>query len=106
MTLATMADFRLDSYVVDSLMADLTGHDHRPSAFIVYLLLWARTRNVRARRVVCSYQDIATETGLAKRTVQTAVSHLARRRLISVRQATPTATPEYEVLTPWRRSPA
>ncbi len=101
-----MAHFRLDSYVVDSLMPDLTGHDHRPSAFMVYLLLWARTRNERGRRVACSYQDIATDTGLAKRTVQIAVRHLARRKLISVRQAAPTATPEYEVLTPWRRSPS
>ena len=98
-----MANLPLDSYVVDSLMPDLTGHDHRPSAFIVYLLLWARTRNERARRVACSYQDIATYTGLAKRTVQIAVRHLVRRKLISVRQTTPTATPEYEVLTPWRR---
>ena len=98
-----MADFRLDSYVVDALLPDLIGHDHRPSAFIIYLLLWARARTGRSRRVTCSYQDIASDTGLGKRTVQIAVRHLARRKLISVRQSTPTATPEYEVLTPWRR---
>jgi hypothetical protein len=99
-----MGEIRVDAYIVESLMPDLAGHDHRPSAFIVYLLLWARTRNERGRRVTCSYQDISAETGLAKRTVQIAVRHLVRRKLISVVQATPTATPMYEVLTPWRRA--
>jgi len=101
-----MADFRVDTYVVDSLLPDLIGHDHRPSAFIVYLFLWARARIARSRRVACSYQDMASDTGLGKRTVQIAVRHLSRRKLISVRQATPTSTPEYEVLTPWRRPTA
>ena len=98
-----MPDIRLDPYIIESLMPDLNGHDHRPSAFIVYLLLWSLARNERGSPVACSYQDIATNTGLAKRTVQTAVRHLARRKLISVRQSTATATPVYEVLTPWRR---
>jgi hypothetical protein len=42
-------------------------------------------------------------TGLAKRTVQLAVAHLARRRLLAVAQATQTATPVYTVLMPWKR---
>src|ERR1041385_7594092 len=33
----------LDRYVIDVLMRDLVGHDHTPSAFLVYLWLWART---------------------------------------------------------------
>jgi hypothetical protein len=98
-----MPDIRLDPYIVESLMPDLNGHDHRPSAFIVYLLLWSQARSERGGAVTCSYQDLATNTGLAKRTVQTAVSHLVRRKLIYVRQSTLTATPVYEVLTPWRR---
>jgi predicted DNA-binding transcriptional regulator len=93
---------QLDPYILESLLPDLTGHDHRPSAFIVYLLLWSRTRGRRGQGVACSYQDIATDTGLAKRTVQIAVAHLLRRKLLSVRQATTTAIPVYEVLTPWR----
>jgi hypothetical protein len=94
---------QLDPYILESLLPDLTGHDHRPSAFIVYLLLWSRARGRRGQGVACSYQDIATDTGLAKRTVQIAVAHLVRRKLLNVRQATTTATPVYEVLTPWRR---
>ena len=31
----------LDDYVVEVLMRDLVGHDHIPSAFLVYLHLWA-----------------------------------------------------------------
>jgi hypothetical protein len=42
-------------------------------------------------------------TGLAKRTVQLAVAHLVRRRLLAVAQATLTATPVYTVLMPWKR---
>ena len=52
----------------------------------------------------CSYQEIAMRTGLAKRTVQLAVAHLARRRLLAVAQATLTATPVYTVLMPWKRA--
>src|SRR5262249_46109594 len=94
---------RLDPYLVDSLLPDLAGHDHRPSAFLVYLSLWHSAGGARKKGVRCSYQEIATRTGLAKRTVQLAVQHLARRKLVAVEQATPTATPIYSVLTPWRR---
>ena len=31
------------AYVLDTLMADLVGHDRQPSAFLVYLHLWRRT---------------------------------------------------------------
>ena len=34
----------LDPYILDVLMRDLVGHDHTPSAFLVYLWLWGRTR--------------------------------------------------------------
>jgi hypothetical protein len=98
-----MTTLRLDSYLVESLLPDLTGHDHRPSAFLVYLFLWHAAGGARKKGIACSYQEIAMRTGLAKRTVQLAVAHLVRRRLLAVAQATPTATPVYTVLMPWKR---
>jgi hypothetical protein len=99
-----MTTLRLDAYLVDSLLPDLTGHDHRPSAFLVYLFLWHAAGGAKKKGIACSYQEIAARTGLAKRTVQLAVQHLGNRKLISVEQASLTATPVYSVLTPWRRS--
>ncbi len=98
-----MTSLRLDPYLIDALLPDLTGHDHRPSAFLVYLILWHAAGGAKKKRVACSYQEIATRTGLAKRTVQLAVQHLANRKLIAVEQASLTATPVYSVLSPWRR---
>ena len=98
-----LTTIRFDSYLIDSLLPDLTGHDHRPSAFLVYLMLWHAARVAKQKGVAFSYQEIATRTGLAKRTVQLAVRHLANRRLIAVEQASLTATPVYTVLSPWRR---
>src|SRR5215831_11060440 len=95
---------RLDPYLVESLLPDLAGHDHRPSAFLVYLFLWHAVGGARKKGIACSYQEIAARTGLAKRTTQLAVQHLARRKLLAVDQATPTSTPIYRVLTPWQRS--
>ena len=34
-----MRQFRLDTYVMDTLMPDLVLHDRQPSAFLVYLQL-------------------------------------------------------------------
>src|SRR4051812_29851149 len=34
----------VDAYVIDSLLADLVGHDRRPAAFILFLFLWRKTR--------------------------------------------------------------
>ena len=98
-----MTSLRLDPYVVESLLPDLAGHDHRPSAFLVYLFLWHAAGGARKKATACSYQEIAARTGLAKRTAQLAVQHLANRKLIAVEQAHLTATPVYTVLTPWRR---
>ena len=99
-----MTNPRLDPYLVDSLLPDLTGHDHRPSAFLVYLFLWHLAGGARKKGVACSHQEIAMRTGLAKRTVQLAVRHLSLRKLLAVQQATLTATPVYYVLTPWKRA--
>ncbi|HEX4097947.1 MAG TPA: helix-turn-helix domain-containing protein [Caulobacteraceae bacterium] len=93
----------LDPYVVDVLMRDLVSHDHAPSAFLVYLWLWARTEGGQ-RRFSASLAGIALETGLSKSSVQNAVRQLAqRRRLIAVTREGPTSPPIYQVLTPWIR---
>jgi helix-turn-helix protein len=98
-----MKVLRLDSYVVESLMADLVGHDKKPSAFAVYLYLWHRLATARARKVPASYQRIADDTGLSKSAVQASIRHLLRRRLIHCALPAKTATPVYSVLRPWRR---
>ena len=93
----------LDPYVIDVLMRDLVSHDHAPSAFLVYLWLWARTDGGR-RRFAASLAGIAQETGLSKSSVQNAVRQLRQRRqLLAVTRDGPTTPPVYEVLKPWVR---
>jgi hypothetical protein len=94
----------LDPYIVDVLMRDLTGHDRRPSAFLVYLLLWHRTAGSGVRSVRLSHRAIAEATGLSKSAVQAAVRTLARRRLVRSQRDGRTATPEYVVERPWIRA--
>jgi len=50
-----------------------------------------------------SHAVLAELIGISKRSVQSAVAHLAERRLIRRRRARPTAVPVYTVLTPWIR---
>jgi hypothetical protein len=90
----------LDPYVLDVLMRDLVGHDRSPSAFLVYLFLWQRTRDGESRLPL---QRIAEGTGLSKRGVQAAIVHLEKRRLLRVTRESITAVPEYAVLRPWAR---
>jgi hypothetical protein len=91
----------IDTYVLDSLMPDLVGHDRRPAALLVFLYLWRRTES-GARAAVVSLSMIADGTGLAKRSVQTALAHLQRRDLIGVRRASATAAPVVTLLCHWR----
>jgi hypothetical protein len=100
----------LDSYIIDTLMPDLVGHDKQPSAFIVFLYLWARARRRPAgvhgpagKWTKASLQQIATDSGLSKSAVQNAVTSLKRRRLIQTFQESATSIPEYLVHAPWRR---
>ena len=93
--------FHVDTYVMETLMADLVLHDRQPSAFLVYLHLWYRSRS--RGHVAASHQTIALATGLSKSAVQKAVRTLARRRLIHTARESPTAVPIYTVLRPWRR---
>ena len=90
----------VDRYVIDTLMADLVGHDHRPSAFLVYLAILAAAADGRA---ALSHAELAERTGLSKRTAQLAVTALRNRSLIAVVKRGPTDIPEYRPLSPWRR---
>lgn len=93
--------YELDGYVLDTLMRDLVGHDHRPSAFIVYLALWSLDGvNLRL-----SHAQLAEHTGLSKRGVQAAVQHLTGRNLIRAVRTAATDVTRYEVLAPWRELP-
>jgi len=91
----------IDDYVLDVLMRDLVGHDHAPSAFVVYCFLWRATAGTRPRHVRISHSGIAGETGLSKSAVQAALRRLNRRRLIRSERETPTATPVHFLLRPW-----
>jgi hypothetical protein len=94
--------FRLDAYVVETLLPDLVLHDRQPSAFLVYLYLWYRSAG-RAAPVRASHQDMVSATGLSKSAVQGAVRTLVRRRLLRASREGITAVPRYTVLRPWRR---
>jgi DNA-binding MarR family transcriptional regulator len=93
----------LDPYVLDVLMADLVGHDRAPSAYLVYMKLWHLCGGPGKKAAPLSLQMLATETGVSKSSVQSAVRRLKRRGLIHVRRNAPTAVPLYTVLTPWLR---
>jgi DNA-binding MarR family transcriptional regulator len=103
---AEKPSFRVDRYVVDVLLRDLAGHDRSPAAFLVYLLLWRRTRGERAKTATLSHRDIADETGLSKSAVQQALRILHRRGLVKSKRRHETATPEHRVVRTWVRDRA
>lgn len=94
---------QLDEYIIDTLMVDLVGHDRQPSAYLVYLFLWRATHGKRQTTAQVALQDIAEETGLSKRSVQSAIGWLAKRALIAVARERITAVPVYTVNRPWKR---
>jgi len=91
----------LDAYVLDALMPDLVGHDRRPSAFIVYLYLWRRSKS-GTQSVCASHQMLADGTGLSKGSVQGALRSLVRRQLLEVKRRNATAAPIYTLRCHWR----
>lgn len=93
----------LDPYIIDSLLPDLAGHDKRPSAFIVYLALWRMSAHDLAKGVRIPLARLADATGLSRSTVQHALTHLAKRQLLTTRRATPTAVPLHAIQRPWSR---
>ena len=91
----------LDDYVVDVLMRDLVGHDHRPASFLVYL--WLAAEQARRRGgVQVSYQELAESVGVSKSSAQAAVGWLVRRKLLAATKENATAVPSYAVLSPWK----
>lgn len=98
-----MGSVAIDGYVLDTLMADLVGHDRQPSAFIVYLFLWRQTHGSGHPTAQLSLLDLALGTGLSKRAVQEALRWLSKRRLISLQREGITAIPVYTVRRPWLR---
>lgn len=91
----------LDSYVIDTLMADLVGHDRKPAAYIVYLAL-LRLRGASGETAI-SLQGLATATGLSKSAVQRSVTHLIRRELLGIQRGSATDVRRYRCLSPWLR---
>jgi DNA-binding MarR family transcriptional regulator len=92
----------IDDYVVDVLMRDLIGHDQKPSAYLVYLHLYAEAARTKWRPISASVRTIADVTGLSKSAVHAALTHLRRRRLIATAADHATATPRHSVLRHWR----
>jgi DNA-binding GntR family transcriptional regulator len=97
------ATVSIDAYILDTLMADIVGHDRQPSAFLVYVFLWRRTHGDGQPSVQVSLLDIAASTGLSKRAVQDALGLLSKRRLLSIQRESITAIPVYSVRRPWAR---
>ena len=91
----------LDAYVIDALMPDLVGHDHKPSAFVVYLFLFRKTQG-GARSTCVSHAMIADATGLSKSSVQAAVDALKRRALVTAKKKNATSAPVYTLKCHWR----
>src|SRR5215469_5783513 len=100
----TMERFAVDPYVLDVLMPDLVGHDHRPAAFVVYLYLLRQAARARRDTVQVSLQTIASGTGLSKSTVQAALRHLLRRRLLDPGVSVTVTAPLRRILRPWSRA--
>jgi len=89
----------IDRYVIHTLMRDLVAHDHRPSAFLIYLAL---LELADAGRPAPSHAQLADLCGLSKRAVQDALRHLAQRQLISIERRGRTEPAILRPLAPWR----
>jgi len=100
--MASVATLAFDAYVVDVLLPDLVGHDRRPSAFLVYVVLAGLARRTGRDRVSASLETIAVKTGLSKSSVQSALRHLRRRGLLKDEPASST-DPIRTILRPWIR---
>ena len=83
-------------------LRDLIGHDQKPSAYLVYLHLYAEAARTKWRPISASVRTIADVTGLSKSAVHAALTHLRRRQLIATTADYVTATPRQRVLRHWR----
>jgi hypothetical protein len=91
----------IDEYVLDVLLPDLTRHDHSPSAFLVYLVIWTALFRLEQRHTALSLQQLAQNSGLSKSAVQGAIRLLKRRGLLKITKSSPTAVPQYELVRHW-----
>jgi hypothetical protein len=92
-----------DDYVIDVLMRDLTGHDRKPTSFLVYL--WIAARQSRTRKPVqISYQEMAESIGVSKSSAQAATTWLLSRKLLSATKENVTAIPCYTIHRPWSKT--
>jgi DNA-binding MarR family transcriptional regulator len=98
-----MNHIAIDEYVLDVLLPDLAGHDHSPTAFLVYVVLWTALFRLEQRRVAMSLRQIAEKTGLSVSAVQAAVRLLKRRGLVKIIKTAPTSVPQYELVRHWVR---
>ena len=98
-----MRKLSIDEYIVDTLMGDLCGHDRQPSAFLVYLFLYCKTKSIKQRSIEISLRNIAESTGLSKRSVQNAINRLHDRQLVGIARRGITDIPRYSVFSPWLR---
>jgi hypothetical protein len=89
-----------DDYVIDVLMRDLTGHDRKPTSFLIYLWLSAE-QSRRQAPVQVSYHELAESVGASKSSAQSAINWLLRRKLLSASKENATAIPSYTVHKPW-----
>jgi hypothetical protein len=92
----------IDDYILDTLMRDLVGHDHRPAAYLVYVWLCGEQAR-RSEPLRVSYPELAQSTGLSRSAVQSAVAWLKRRKLISATKENATDVPTYTLHRPWKR---
>lgn len=100
---SAMEHIPIDEYVIDVLLPDVTGHDHAPTAFLVYIVLWTALYRGEQKRIALSLENLSERTGLSKSGVQSAVRLLQRRGLIKVFKDRPTAVPGYELVRHWVR---
>jgi hypothetical protein len=92
----------IDDYILDTLLRDLTGHDRKPAAFLVYL--WLTGEQARRRSpVAISYLELAQNTGLSRSSTQASIRWLLRRKLLTSTKANATAVPVYTVQFRWRK---
>jgi CRP-like cAMP-binding protein len=98
-----MERITFDAYLIDVLMPDLVGHDRRPATFVVYLFLLRQAAKARRDAVSVSLQTIASKTGLSKSTVQAALRHLRRRKLMDPMVVATVSALVRRVMRPWIR---
>ncbi|HVU16915.1 MAG TPA: hypothetical protein VHD32_08315 [Candidatus Didemnitutus sp.] len=96
------ATIPVDDYVLDVLLRDLTGHDKQPAAYLVYLWLYGQAARRRWQPVRAGLGAIAEATGLSRSAVQSAMTRLRHRALITTARDHPTATPRHRVRRHWR----